>query len=90
MKSIETLKKRLTDNNTLFVQNESGFSGEMGFKWKEPATALEINDFEEKHNIIPPEDFKKFLKVSNGAEQVRVRVFHYKIRKRSDFIHSGR
>ena len=62
----------------------------MGFKWKEPATALEINDFEEKHKIIPPEDFKKFLKVSNGAEQVRVRVFHYKIRKRSDFIHSGR
>ena len=39
----------------------------MGFKWKEPATALEINDFEEKHNIILPEDFKKFLKISNGA-----------------------
>ena len=67
MKPIETLKRRLTVNNTLFVQNESGFSGEMGFEWKEPATALEINDFEEKHNIILPEDFKRFLKVSNGA-----------------------
>lgn len=67
MKSIETLKERLTDNNTLFVQNEGGFTGEMGFEWREPATDLEIKDFETQHNIILPAEFKNFLKISNGA-----------------------
>ena len=67
MKSIETLKNRLTVNNTLFVQNENGFTGEMGFEWREPASDLEIKKFEIQHNIILPADFKKFLKISNGA-----------------------
>lgn len=67
MKSIEILKDRLTDNNTIFVQNEGGFTGEMGFEWREPVTELEIKDFETQHNIILPKDFKNFLKISNGA-----------------------
>lgn len=67
MKSIEALKDRLTNNNTLFVQNENGFTGEMGFEWREPASDLEIENFEMQHNIILPTDFKNFLKISNGA-----------------------
>jgi len=67
MISIETLKSRLTSNSTLCVQNEGGFTGEMGFEWKNPATDFEIEDFEKTHNIILPTGFKDFLKISNGA-----------------------
>ncbi len=67
MKSIETLKNRLTNNSTLFVQSEGGFAGEMGFEWRNPATDFEIKDFEARHNIALPNDFKDFLKISNGA-----------------------
>lgn len=67
MKSIDTLKNRLTGLNTLFVQNEGGFAGEMGFEWRRPATDIEIKDFEAKYNITLPNDYKKFIKISNGA-----------------------
>jgi len=67
MKSIETLKSRLTSNSTLCVQNEGGFTGEMGFEWRNPATDLAVQSFETKNNIILPDGYKNFLKITNGA-----------------------
>lgn len=67
MKSIEVLKSRLSNSNTLKIQNEGGFVSESGFEWKTPATAGEIQDFETKYGITMPNSFKDFLKITNGA-----------------------
>ncbi|MDR0292925.1 MAG: SMI1/KNR4 family protein [Oscillospiraceae bacterium] len=67
MKSIKSLRTRLTSHNTLVVQNEGGFVGEMGFEWVEPATNIKIQLFEADNNIALPSTYKDFLKISNGA-----------------------
>ena len=67
MKSIEALKNRLSNDDTLILQNENGFLGEMKFEWKNPTTDFEIQKFEIAHNITLPQSFKRFLKISNGA-----------------------
>ena len=67
MMPIKSLKKRISINGTLIVQNESGFIGEMGFEWNDPANDYDITKFEQKNNIILPKEFKEFLRTSNGA-----------------------
>lgn len=67
MKTIEALKARLINNSILEVQNENGFVGQMGFEWNQPATDIEITEFEKKNSIQLPESYKEFLKISNGA-----------------------
>ena len=68
MKSIDSLKSRLSANNTLTVQNERGFIMETEFKWNSPAIEADIALFEKKTNIDLPESYKEFLKITNGAE----------------------
>lgn len=46
MKPIEALKSRLINNSILEIQNENGFVGKMGFEWNQPATDIEITEFE--------------------------------------------
>lgn len=67
MRAVEELKKRLTERNTLIVQNEKGSISEVGFIWNEPATDEEIKKFESNNCIILPEGYKDFLRISNGA-----------------------
>lgn len=67
MKAIDSLKKRLTKDNILNVQNEAGFLAEASFAWNKPASDEEIQQFEVANGIKLPESFKEFLKLSNGA-----------------------
>jgi hypothetical protein len=66
MKTIDVLKTRL-EGDLLFVQNENGFTGKMGFEWNDPATDTEIEKFEIENNVVLPDGFKDFLRISNGA-----------------------
>ncbi|MCL5290247.1 MAG: SMI1/KNR4 family protein [Firmicutes bacterium] len=67
MKAITALKSRLSQNNTLYIQNEGGHLSEAGFEWNEPATIEEIYEFEGQNQILLPETYKEFLRISNGA-----------------------
>ncbi len=67
MKSIESLKERLSANNTLVVQNERGFVSEAGFIWNKPATQKIIEDFMHINKITLPSSYIDFLKIANGA-----------------------
>ena len=49
------------------LSDECGYSDDYSF-FNEPATEEEIKRYEERHNIVLPEDYKKFLRFSNGAE----------------------
>ena len=48
------------------LSDECGYSDDYSF-FNEPATEDEIKRYEERHNIVLPEDYKKFLRFSNGA-----------------------
>jgi len=67
MKTIDALKTRLTDRNTLQVQNEDGFVGVVGFEWNSSVTDIEISKFEKENSLQLPESYKEFLRISNGA-----------------------
>lgn len=67
MKVIKALKSRLSKKNTLLIQNEGGHISEAGFYWNSAATAKEIQEFESNNQVILPEEYKQFLKISNGA-----------------------
>ena len=49
------------------LSDECGYSDDYSV-FNEPATEEEIKRYEERHNIVLPEDYKKFLRFSNGAE----------------------
>ena len=67
MKSIVSLKNRLSDDNTLCVQNEKGLVMDAELEWNAPATDFDIIEYEKEKNIELPEQYKTFLKISNGA-----------------------
>lgn len=67
MKALEALKSRLSQDNTLFIQNEGGHLSQAGFEWNKNATSLEIHRFEVSNQIVLPEEYKEFLKTTNGA-----------------------
>ncbi|MBQ5989718.1 MAG: SMI1/KNR4 family protein [Oscillospiraceae bacterium] len=49
------------------LSDECGYSDDYSI-FNEPATEEEIKRYEESHDIVLPEDYKKFLRFSNGAE----------------------
>ena len=49
------------------LSDECGYSDDYSV-FSAPATEDEIKRYEERHNIVLPEDYKKFLRFSNGAE----------------------
>ena len=61
MKSIEALKERLSEENTLVVQSERGFIMEVDFLWTELASSLEIEQFENNNELTLPSNFKDFF-----------------------------
>ncbi|MBR3025074.1 MAG: SMI1/KNR4 family protein [Oscillospiraceae bacterium] len=48
------------------LSDECGYSDDYSI-FNEPATEEEIKRYEESHDIVLPEDYKKFLRFSNGA-----------------------
>lgn len=67
MEAIYSLKKRLIGGRSLCIQSEGGGLSEASFEWNKAASDEEIKSFELLNKICLPEDFKKFLKISNGA-----------------------
>jgi hypothetical protein len=67
MKTIEVLRSRLSERNTIFAQSEEGFFREVGFVFNDPIGIDAINQFELTHRIVLPESYKKFLQIANGA-----------------------
>lgn len=67
MKSVYSLKERLSEEGTLIVQNERGFIMEAEFKWNAPAAEADITAYEREKNITLPGSYKDFLKLANGA-----------------------
>lgn len=66
MDCISSLIKRLNDNK-LEIQNEGGFVSSVGFEWNNPAAEGDIINLENQTGHLLPEDYKNFLKISNGA-----------------------
>lgn len=66
MRAIEVLKTRLL-NNKLMIQNENGFTAEVGFEWNTPTNDKDISKFESETGVVLPDSYKRFLKLSNGA-----------------------
>lgn len=67
MIAVEALKKRISEKGTLLIQNEEGSVSEAGFDWNSPATDEDLEQFEKSTGIALPDDYKAFLKISNGA-----------------------
>lgn len=67
MKTIEVLRSRLSEKNTIYAQSEEGFFREVGFVFNDPIGIDAINQFELTHRIVLPESYKRFLQISNGA-----------------------
>lgn len=67
MKCIDGLKKRLSINNTIVIQNEDGYVEEVLVKFNPPISIEEIDKFEKTNNITLPDSYKEFLQITNGA-----------------------
>ena len=66
MKALEMIKLR-TDNNLLKYKTILGDAVEVECSFNKPATEQDITIFEQKNCIILPEQYKAFLKYTNGA-----------------------
>jgi hypothetical protein len=68
MKTITALKSRLSSSNTLIVQSENAFVSEVGFFWNPPVSEDDLSRAVTKYNLVLPESYVNFLRISNGAE----------------------
>jgi hypothetical protein len=66
MKSMDIIKSKL-QNNILTYETVLGDIVELEFSFNEPASEKEICEFEYKMNIKLPDQFRAFLKYTNGA-----------------------
>jgi hypothetical protein len=67
MKTIEVLRSRLSERNTLLALSEGGLFEEVEFVFNNPIGIDAINQFELTHRIVLPESYKRFLQIANGA-----------------------
>ena len=67
MKCIEALKSRLSLKNTLVAQNEAGCVDEVVFEWNAPITDNEMRRIINENNLVLPDEYLNFFKISNGA-----------------------
>ncbi|QBP40982.1 SMI1/KNR4 family protein [Paenisporosarcina antarctica] len=66
--TLNTLKKRLKENeNIIQIQGEGGYLAKVECTFNPPATDEEIKNFERQTGLILPNDYKEFLKISNGC-----------------------
>ena len=67
-KTIHALQKRLYDgHNLLQIQVEEGYVYNATCTFNPPATNAQIAHFENETGHILPEDYKAFLKITNGC-----------------------
>ncbi|GGI11580.1 SMI1/KNR4 family protein [Gottfriedia solisilvae] len=67
-RTLDSLKKRLEENgNIIQIQVEEGYLSRVECTFNPPASDEEIKDFEKKTGLILPNDYKEFLKISNGC-----------------------
>lgn len=67
MKSIQSLKSRLSTNDTIITQSESGFVCESGFQWNPPISDNELQNILKDNDLILPNSYIEFIKITNGA-----------------------
>lgn len=66
--TLSALMNRLEQNGGSFqVQSEQGYTYDAMCTFNKPATDAEIIEFEEKTGFLLPDDYKAFLKITNGC-----------------------
>ncbi|KWW20436.1 MULTISPECIES: SMI1/KNR4 family protein [Peribacillus] len=71
--AINHMKKRLAENNQVFEAKEDGFIYQASCTFNSPASDEEIHSFEKKTGLHLPEDYKEFLKITNGCKLFETR-----------------
>lgn len=67
--TLHSLKERMTKNKGLIeVYNGDGDYGEVECTFYDPVTIEQINELEAKTGWILPEDYKRFLLITNGCK----------------------
>ena len=67
-KTIKALQKRLADShNSLCIQGEEGFTYNATCTFNPPATDEQIAYVEKQTGYKLPDDYKTFLKITNGC-----------------------
>lgn len=64
---INQMKKKLADNNQVLEVNENGIVFKATCTFNSPASDEQILAFEEKTGLLLPDDYKAFLKITNGC-----------------------
>ncbi|QHW30969.1 SMI1/KNR4 family protein [Paenibacillus rhizovicinus] len=67
MKSLESLKNRLTKEGITLRFTAEGSYSEVKFTFNPPATQSEINNYMTKWSITLPEDYLEFLRIHDGG-----------------------
>src|SRR5688572_18138795 len=65
--AINQMKKKLAENNQVIEVNEDGFTYKATCTFNSPASDEQIHSFEKKTGLFLPEDYKEFLKITNGC-----------------------
>ncbi|ASS95134.1 hypothetical protein BS1321_15195 [Peribacillus simplex NBRC 15720 = DSM 1321] len=65
--AINQMKKKLAENNQVIEVNEDGFIYKATCTFNSPASDEQIHSFEKKTGLLLPEDYKEFLKITNGC-----------------------
>ncbi|WP_057914163.1 SMI1/KNR4 family protein [Peribacillus muralis] len=65
--AINHMKKRLAEKNQVFEAKEDGFIYQATCTFNSPASDEDIHSFEKKTGLLLPEDYKEFLKITNGC-----------------------
>jgi SMI1 / KNR4 family (SUKH-1) len=65
--TLTSLKKRLTDQPSIQIQQDLGYVTEVRFLFNAPASESELLKFEETNQLFLPKDYKEFLLMHNGA-----------------------
>ncbi|WP_088070058.1 SMI1/KNR4 family protein [Gottfriedia luciferensis] len=67
-RTLASLKKRLEENgNIIRFQGEEGYLSRVECTFNSPASDEELKSFEKETGFILPNDYKEFLKISNGC-----------------------
>ncbi|WP_338542385.1 SMI1/KNR4 family protein [Paenibacillus tundrae] len=66
-KTIDSLKKRLENNNLLELQLQEGYLTQATCTFNEPADESDLIEFQRKLGFELPNDYINFLKISNGC-----------------------
>lgn len=66
-KTINSIRKRLLENGQIQLQMSEGYITEGTCKFYDPVDEKELNDFIKELGYQLPEDYKRFLQITNGC-----------------------